>query len=41
MAVKIPYSIWLMITGVIVMIVWAGFNLPLGPGAFVAFNLTQ
>ncbi|MEM9105410.1 MAG: AbgT family transporter [Pseudomonadota bacterium] len=40
MAVMIPYSIWLMITGVIIMVVWAGFNIPLGPGAFVDFSLT-
>ncbi|WP_419907023.1 AbgT family transporter [Hoeflea sp.] len=39
MAVMIPYSIWLMVTGVAIIIIWAGFNIPLGPGAFVEFNL--
>ena len=41
MAVMIPYSVWLMITGVVIMVLWATFNIPLGPGAFVEFNLTQ
>ncbi|WP_136658041.1 AbgT family transporter [Nitratireductor sp. XY-223] len=39
MAVMIPYSVWLMITGVVIIVVWTGFNIPLGPGAVVDFSL--
>ncbi|MCY6383235.1 AbgT family transporter [Hoeflea prorocentri] len=40
MAVMIPYSIWLMISGVIMIIAWTALNIPLGPGAMVDFTLT-
>ena len=39
MAVMIPYSIWLMITGIAIIIGWTALDLPLGPGATVSFTL--
>ena len=39
MAVMIPYSIWLMITGVIIIVAWVGLDLPLGPGAGVEYSI--
>ena len=39
MAVMIPYSIWLMITGVIIIVAWVGLDLPLGPGAVVEYSI--
>ncbi len=39
MAVMIPYSIWLMITGVILIVAWVGLDLPLGPGAGVEYSI--
>lgn len=36
-AMMIPYSIWLLITGVILMIIWVFFGFELGPGAPVSF----
>ncbi|MEM7464794.1 MAG: AbgT family transporter [Pseudomonadota bacterium] len=39
MALMIPYSIWMMIMGVLIILVWVGFDLPLGPGAFVNFQI--
>ncbi|MEX3011837.1 AbgT family transporter [Hoeflea sp. TYP-13] len=41
MAVMIPYSVWLMITGVVIIVAWTAFNIPLGPGAVVDFSLTR
>ena len=32
-AMMIPYSIWMLITGVIMMIIWIYLGIPLGPGA--------
>ncbi len=39
MAVMIPYSIWLMITGVIIIVAWVSFDFPLGPGAIVNYTI--
>lgn len=36
-AVMIPYSIWMLITGLILTMIWAGLGLPLGGGAAVEF----
>jgi len=38
-AMMIPYSIWLLITGVILMVLWIFLGLPLGPGAPVEYVL--
>lgn len=38
-AMMIPYSIWLMITGVILMVIWIALGIDLGPGAPVAYVL--
>ena len=35
----IPYSIWLMVSGVILMVLWIYAGIPLGPGAPVGFTL--
>ena len=40
MAVMIPYSIWLMVTGVVIIVAWTALNIPLGPGAMVEFTLS-
>lgn len=40
-ASMIPYSIWLMITGLIMTIVWVYLGIPLGPGASVGYALPQ
>ncbi|KAA5805037.1 hypothetical protein F1654_03310 [Alkalicaulis satelles] len=37
----IPYSIWLLIAGIIMTVGWVYLGLPLGPGAEVAFTLPQ
>ena len=39
MAVMIPYSIWLMISGIVIIVGWTALDLPLGPGATVGFTL--
>lgn len=39
-AMMIPYSVWMLITGVILMVGWIALGLPLGPGAPVSFSLT-
>jgi len=36
-ATMIPYSIWMLITGLILTMLWAAFGLPLGGGATVEF----
>ncbi|MEM6462215.1 MAG: AbgT family transporter [Pseudomonadota bacterium] len=41
MAMMIPYAIWLMVAGVVIMTVWAGLGIPLGPGAFFEFQITR
>lgn len=38
-AVMIPYSIWMLITGLILTMVWAALGLPLGGGATVGFSM--
>ena len=38
-AMMIPYSIWMLITGVILVVAWAFLGLPLGPGAPMTFTL--
>jgi aminobenzoyl-glutamate transport protein len=38
-AMMIPYSIWLLITGVILMILWVYLGLDLGPGAPMAIAI--
>ena len=32
-AMMIPYSIWMLITGTLLMMIWLFLGLPLGPGA--------
>jgi aminobenzoyl-glutamate transport protein len=38
-ASMIPYSMWLLISGVIMTVAWVFLGLPLGPGASVAYEL--
>ena len=38
-AIMIPYSIWLMITGLALMIIWVTFGIDLGPGAPVTYEI--
>ncbi|WP_439633296.1 AbgT family transporter [Glycocaulis sp.] len=38
-AAMLPYSVWLMITGIIMTIAWVYLGLPLGPGAEVGYTL--
>ena len=38
-AMMIPYSIWLMISGIILMIIWVFIGIPLGPDAPVGYTL--
>lgn len=38
-AAMLPYSIWLLITGIIMTIAWVYLGLPLGPGAEVGYTL--
>ncbi len=38
-AAMIPYSIWLLISGVIMTIIWVYLGIPLGPGAPVSYAL--
>ena len=38
-AMMIPYSVWMLVTGVILTVLWVLFGLPLGPGAPVGFEL--
>ena len=38
-AAMIPYSVWLLISGVIMTVAWVFLGLPLGPGAEVAYEL--
>ncbi len=38
-ATMIPYSIWMLISGLILTMLWAGLNLPLGGGAIVPFSM--
>lgn len=38
-AMMIPYSVWLLISGLILMVVWIAFGLDLGPGAPIGYTL--
>ena len=38
-AMMIPYSIWMLVTGVALIMVWLFLGLPLGPGAPIGFSL--
>ena len=38
-ATMIPYSIYLMISGLILVVIWVALGLPLGPGASVGYQL--
>jgi len=38
-ATMLPYSIWMLISGLILTMIWAGLGLPLGGGATVSFSL--
>lgn len=38
-AAMLPYSMWLLITGVIMAIMWVYLGIPLGPGAEVSYTL--
>ncbi|WP_306249647.1 AbgT family transporter [Parvularcula sp. IMCC14364] len=38
-AMMIPYSIWIMITGVVLMMAWVYLGWPLGPGASISYTL--
>ncbi len=38
-AMMIPYSIWIMIIGLVLMMLWVFLGLPLGPGAEVIYSL--
>ncbi len=38
-AMMIPYSVWMLVTGVVLTVLWVLFGLPLGPGAPVGFEL--
>lgn len=40
-AMMIPYSIWLLITGVALMMIWIFFGIDLGPGAPMAITLPE
>ncbi|MBX2847157.1 MAG: AbgT family transporter [Acidiferrobacterales bacterium] len=38
-ATMIPYSVWMLISGLILTMIWAGLGLPLGGGATVEFSM--
>lgn len=40
-AMMIPYSIWMLLTGVLLMVIWMVLGLDLGPGAAMTFNLQE
>ena len=40
-AMMIPYSLWLLISGVILMMIWIFLGIPLGPGAPVDFTVPE
>lgn len=41
MAAMVPYSIWLLVSGIIIIVVWVALDIPLGPGAAVEFVLNR
>ena len=38
-AMMIPYSIWLLISGTVMVVIWIILGLPLGPGAMAGYTL--
>jgi len=38
-ATMLPYSIWMLITGILLVVTWTALGLDLGPGAPMALNL--
>jgi len=38
-AMMIPYSVWLLVSGVLLMVIWVYLGLPLGPDASVGYQL--
>ena len=38
-ATMVPYSVWLMITGLAMTMIWIALGLPLGPGTGVGYTL--
>jgi len=38
-ATMVPYSVWMLITGLVLTMIWAGLGLPLGGGATVEFSM--
>ena len=38
-AIMIPYSIWMLVSGLLLTMIWAGFGFPLGGGATVQFSM--
>jgi aminobenzoyl-glutamate transport protein len=40
-AAMLPYSVWMLISGVLMTIAWVAIGLPLGPGAEVSYTLPQ
>lgn len=38
-AMMIPYSIWMLVIGLLMTMTWIGFDLPLGPGATASYSL--
>ena len=41
MAAMVPYSIWLLISGIAMIVLWAALDIPLGPNATVGYSLEQ
>jgi len=40
-AMMIPYSVWMLITGVVLVILWIALGIPLGPGAPMGIELLE
>lgn len=40
-ALMIPYSIWMLITGLLLVVLWVVFGIDLGPGASIAYALPK
>jgi aminobenzoyl-glutamate transport protein len=40
-ATMLPYSLWLLLTGILMTVAWVILGLPLGPGAGVGFSLME
>ncbi|MBT8145797.1 MAG: AbgT family transporter, partial [Gammaproteobacteria bacterium] len=39
-ATMVPYSFWMLITGLVMTILWVSLGLPLGPGATVEYSIS-